>query len=126
MKKRTVIISTDGAEFQAELNHSALADLILGSLPISSDVNIWGEEIYFTIPVKSDIKNPVESVEKGDIAYWPEGRAFCIFFGETPISSAGRIIPAGPVEIIGRVVSGTEELEGVRAGSRIKIENRGK
>ena len=125
MKKRTIIISADDTEVEAVLNDSAIAGLLFDSLPLSGNVNTWGEEIYFTVPVKAELQKPVESVEKGDIAYWGQGPAFCIFFGETPISSGGKIIPAGPVEVIGRVSSGIEALAEIRAGSRITVENKG-
>ena len=46
------------------------------------------------------------SVERCDsrIAYWPPGRALCIFYGMTPLSdSADKIIPASAVNLVGRL-----------------------
>lgn len=41
--------------------------------------NLGGDEIYFSIPLDREIENGKETVEKGDIGYWPPGRALCLF-----------------------------------------------
>jgi uncharacterized protein len=125
MAKRNIFITSGDIRVEAGLNESPAAGAVFDSLPLCADASTWGEEIYIMIAVKAELLNPVESVEAGDIAYWPQGPAFCIFFGETPISSGGRIIPAGPVEVIGKVSSGIEMLPEIRPGSRITVKNRG-
>jgi len=60
-----------------------------------------GDEIYFSIPLDREIENGKETVEKGDIGYWPPGRALCLFFGPTLMSAPGEIRPAGPVSVVG-------------------------
>ena len=62
-------------------------------LPIEARGSTWGDEIYFSIPVRLSEENGKE-VELGDIAYWPPGTAFCIFFGPTPASHGDEIRPA--------------------------------
>ena len=60
----------------------------------------------------------MEEVEIGDLGYWPTGRAFCIFFGPTPGSPKGKIIPASAVNIIGRVMKDASRLkEAMHEGS---------
>ncbi len=125
MEKRKILISADNIAVEAELNDSPAAGMIFESLPLEGFVSKWGEEIYFNVPVKTDIQNPVETVEEGDIAYWPEGAAFCVFFGQTPVSSGGEIRPAGPVEVIGKVTSDLEPLGEIPAGSGITVAKRG-
>ncbi|HPP30767.1 MAG TPA: cyclophilin-like family protein, partial [bacterium] len=68
------------------------------------------------------IDEPVEEVEKGDIAYWPEGRCLCLFFGPTPISRGEKPIPASAVEVVGKITSDYNELENVRSGDKITVE----
>lgn len=41
-------------------------------------------------------------VDLMDVAYWPQGRAICLFFGPTPISKKGEIKPYSPVNINGK------------------------
>jgi hypothetical protein len=89
---------------EAELNDTPTAKKIAEVLPLKTSFNTWGDEIYFAIPVETDLdQNAREEVEMGDLGFWPQGNAFCIFFGPTPMSTEGKIIPASAVNIIGRV-----------------------
>ena len=97
-------------------------EAIWGSLPIVGTVNRWGEEIYFRIPVEIAEENPREIVDIGDIGYWPPGKAFCIFFGKTPISIGDEIRPSSPVNVFGRVEGDPKTFKDVRAGETIRIE----
>lgn len=118
-----IIIKINDKVFSAELNNSSIAKKINENLPIHAKVNIWGEEIYFEIPVKTRIEKGVTEVEKGDIGYWPDGACFCIFFGPTPASSGGKIIPASAVEIIGKLENPDYILlKNVKQGEKITIE----
>lgn len=46
-----------------------------------------------------------------DVAYWPEGSALCFFYGQTPISKQGKIMPYSPVNVIGRIVTKPENVQ---------------
>ncbi len=88
----------------AKLNKTKTAKKVWEMLPFRSNFNTWGDEIYFSIPVDEELDETAkEEVEIGDLGYWPEGKAFCIFFGPTPISKEGKIIPASAVNIIGKI-----------------------
>jgi hypothetical protein len=92
-------------QMEAELFNSPAASRIEKVLPLEASFNTWGDEIYFTIPVETDLDETArEEVELGDLGYWPTGKAFCIFFGPTPMSKEGKIIPASAVNIIGRII----------------------
>ena len=98
----------------AELNDTATAQKVANILPFSGPFDTWGDEIYFTVPVESKLdENAKDEVETGDLGYWPTGRAFCIFFGPTPVSPRGKIIPASAVNIIGRVKHDAPKLKDV-------------
>ncbi|MFA5364381.1 MAG: cyclophilin-like fold protein [Candidatus Bathyarchaeia archaeon] len=90
------------------------ADAILKALPIEGMSALWKEEIYFDIPVKMGNEKSIPTVEKGDLAYWPMGAAFCIFWGETQ--------PYSPVNIIGKVTKNLELFQQVKSGTKIIIE----
>ncbi len=121
MKKIQIIV--DDINAVAELTASKTSDAIWGALPIENTVNTWGDEIYFEIPVKSALDETAkEVVEKGDLGYWPTGKAFCIFFGPTPVSQGDEIRPASAVNIVGKVVGDTEIFKSVQQGASIKLE----
>lgn len=98
------------------------AEMILDALPIESRGSRWGEEIYFSIPVEQGEENPQEAVDRGDLAYWPPGNAFCIFFGRTPASRGDEIRPASPVNVFGQVEGDISKLGDFSSGSQIKVE----
>ena len=84
--ERRIRIKTSLVEVVAELNDTKTAQAIWETLPIKGHVNLWGEEIYFSVPLSLKLESGQELVSIGDLGYWSQGSAFCIFFGLTPIS----------------------------------------
>lgn len=119
MKNIQVVIENE--VFFAELNDTAIAGLIYGALPIIASGDLWGDEIYFRTPVNAENESPQDVVEVGDIAYWPPGSAFCIFYGRTPNSTDELPRPASPVTVIGRIESDPEELRKLDGLRNIEI-----
>ena len=119
---REIKITVGELEVKAWLNETNTATKLLDILPISSRVNLWGEEIYFPIPLDTGLENEKEIVALGDIAYWPQGKALCIFFGKTPVSRGEEIRPASPVNVIGRIEGEPKLLGKVKQGEKITIE----
>ena len=79
---------------------------ILDHLPVKVKMNRWGDELY-TDPTEIDAKaeeNAKTEVNKLDFAYWPEGKALCLFFGPTPISKDGKILAYSPVNVVGKIL----------------------
>lgn len=94
---RKLEIEVAGVVLACELFDTPSADAIWRALPMTSSAMTWGDEVYFTIPV--DMPREVDAralVEAGELAYWPEGTALAIGFGETPISAPGEILLASP------------------------------
>ena len=89
-------------------------DAILRALPLEGLAALWQEEVYFDIPVKMGNEKSKPTVEKGTLAYWPMGAAFCIFYGETQ--------PYSPVNIIGKVTKNLEFFAKVKRGAKIVID----
>ena len=113
-------IFINNQKFEAELNATETAKKIYESLPIESGGNFWGNEIYFEIPVEIENENPTEELSVGDLAYWPEGNIFCIFYGRTPVSTDDEPKPASPVTIIGQIKENLEELKNLKE-AKVKI-----
>ncbi len=119
--KRKIKIIVGKIELEAWLNETKTASKVFDALPITSKVNTWGDEIYFTIRVTEGSENAKELVELGDIAYWPPGKAMCIFFGKTPVSQGDEIRPASAVNIIGKLEGDYQALKKVKDGEEITI-----
>jgi len=75
-------------------------------LPFTVDLNVWGDEIYTSeSPITQPEENAKSLVQLNDVAYWPTGKAICLFYGSTPIGKPGEITPASPVNILGKIIS---------------------
>lgn len=75
-------------------------------LPFTVDLNVWGDEIYTSeSPISQPEENAKSPVDLNDVAYWPTGKAICLFYGPTPIGKKGEITPASPVNILGKIIS---------------------
>ena len=121
---RIRIITKSAGSFEAELTGEspATAEAIYAALPIEGRANTWGDEIYFTIHVEAAAESPKQTVEVGDVAYWPPGRALCLFFGPTPASRGGEIRPASPVNVFARITGDAKLLKLVPQGEGMRVE----
>jgi hypothetical protein len=122
MTKRQIRIKAGSVAAPAELNDTKTAEAIWQALPFSSKVNTWGEEIYFSTPLKMELEDGQEVVKLGDLGYWPPGKAFCIFFGATPISRRGEIRAASMVNIFGRLIGDPKVFREVKDGEKVVVE----
>lgn len=119
------IIFESGIEIKCQLYLDKCPKTIkalLSSLPIESIVNLWGDEIYFSVPFSVEEENSKDVVEVGDVAYWPEEPSLCIFFGPTPISPSSDVIkPYSPVNVIGKIIGDVKILRRIRDGERVRV-----
>jgi len=125
MARKIKIVTEATGEVPAELiedKNPKTAQAIWNSLPIEAGANTWGDEIYFSTPVKVKEENPQATVGLGDLGYWPPGRAFCIFFGPTPVSRGDEIRPASPVNVFGQVMGDPKVFKKVQDGDKIRVE----
>ena len=109
MLSKITIETPQNTSLEIELDYSLapnIVKVILGNLPISVTVHVWGEELYTDpIPVMVMAENSKPLVGLLDVAYWPPGQAICLFFGPTPIGNKGEIKPYSPVNVIGKIIS---------------------
>ncbi len=110
-----IIIKSTKPELNIEVEFldNPCAKKIQESLPIESQMQTWGDEIYFPIPMKMQEDNAHATVPSGTIAFWPPGSAFCIFFGQTP---------ASPVNVMGKLDGDPKLFKNVRDGETVNLE----
>ena len=122
MPARTIRITAGEVKSEARLNASKTATAIWDALPIEAKGQTWGDEIYFDIGLTAPAEQAREVVDVGDLAYWPPGQAFCIFFGKTPASRGDECRAASPVNVVGKIVGDARVFTKVRSGARVTIE----
>lgn len=122
---KSIAITVGNEEFDAELDEERAPNtvaVIAQALPVEGRAQTWGDEIYFTISVSAELENGVETVSVGDIAYWPQGNAFCIFYGKTPMSQdEEEIVPASAVTPLGRIQN-PDRLKQHTSGETVTVE----
>ena len=120
-----IAIRISTLSMEAELNDTPTAQKIAAALPLRTSFNTWGDEIYFAIPVSADLDDSAqEVVEIGDLGYWPPGKAWCIFFGQTPVSQPGKIMPASAVNVIGKILGDATQFKTVMREREVIVEAR--
>ena len=119
----TAIIITVGDEaLAAELNDSDTAQQLLDHLPVEAEADRWGDELYFSIPVEHPAEPGArDEMAVGELAYWPVGNAFCIFFGRTPASHGDEPRAADSCNPLGQVLDDIQPLFDANSGVRVQI-----
>lgn len=117
-----ISINVDDITLTAELNDTPTARAIADGLPIEGNANVWGDEIYFEIPIALPLADDaVEEVDVGTLAYWPTGNALCIFFGPTPVSTGEKPRAYSPVNVFGKIIEDTAILKKVAGGTPVTV-----
>jgi hypothetical protein len=121
-----IVITAGDQRLNAFLDDSPTALALADALPIFGQAQLWGEEIYFSVPrVVAELDDTAAVVVNvGDLGYWPTGRAFCIFFGLTPGSVPGEIRPASAVNLVGKVTDDPCCLKLVKEGAPVRLEKK--
>jgi len=123
--KRIQIGTSATGKVVAELlkaKNKKTSEALWNALPIEGTANRWGEEIYFEIPVTVGLEEAQQTVDVGDIAYWPPGKAFCIFFGPTPASKGKEPRAASAVNVFAKIVGDPLVFRKVKDGDKVRIE----
>jgi len=121
--KKKVKIEIKGVVFDVELYDTDTASEIYNNLPISGRATLWGNEIYFSIPLKCKLEPEAKvDLEVGDLGYYPPLQAFCIFFGPTPVSDDNnKPKAAGTVNIFGKISGDISKLKNANNGNTVLV-----
>jgi len=108
MKHKIEIVIPQLKNIEIELDDSTSPNTVkkfVENLPFTVGLNLWGDEIYTEeSPIQEKEENAKPLVELNDVAYWPTGKAICLFYGSTPIGKKGEIKPYSPVNVVGKIL----------------------
>lgn len=77
----TIKIGED-IQLRALLKNTETARRMAEALPLQGKGSTWGKEIYFSTSVDAPLEEDAREVlEEGELGYWPDLQAFCIFYG---------------------------------------------
>ena len=116
-------ISWEKDEVFGVLTDTPTANKLLSALPCSSSANTWGEEVYFSTPVRTVLEADAQQVvPPGTICFWVEGQSLAIPFGPTPISQGNECRLVTKVNLLGKLEGNPQVLKSIRDGDRIRVE----
>lgn len=119
---RHILIRAGSVEIRARLLATPTADRIWSALPIRGSVQTWGKEVYFRTPISHDLEPDARVVvNKGEIAFWPDGDAITIGFGATPISKRGEIRFTSKCNVWAVAIDDVDRLKSVYPGEQISV-----
>jgi len=118
----TITLQADKTSLTAALNDTPAARQLAGMLPIEVRMSRWGDEYYgsigATLPSSGDER---DEMKIGEIAYWPPGRALCLFFGPTPASEGDEPRAASPVIPLGLIEGDAKLLAKLPGSVLVKV-----
>ena len=114
---RRLRITGDGAEALVELNGGSVPNELWSRLPFETKTKVEGGELRFEVMVPSGAEAADRlDVGKGDVAYWPEGNALCVFLDGVDEARVEKFTK------VGAVVEGLDTLRGVRTHRTLRLE----
>ena len=116
-------IGWSAGEVSARLEDKPTTRRILEVLPCESRANTWGDEVYFEIPVQTELEEDARQVvDPGTVCFWVEGRSLALPFGPTPISEGNECRLVTRVNILGKIEGDPQLLDSIRDGDMIRVE----
>lgn len=102
---KIVVTLNKEVTLQGKFLENELGEKFAKILPFEIEFDTWGDELYGVL--EKDIEkiegDRQDIMDVGDIAYHPENKWFCIFWGPTPSSRGNEIRAAVPVIKIGEI-----------------------
>lgn len=110
-------------ELLASLRDTPTAKKLLSVLPIVSEANTWGDEVYFRLPFSAAAEaDATDVVTRGAVCFWLDGDALALLFGPTPISHGDECRLISAANIVGQIDGDAQQLRSVSAGDSIRVE----
>ena len=119
-------ISWSQGEVTALLKNTPTARRLMDALPRESDAHTWGDEVYFSVPVETELEPDARQVvDPGTVCFWVEGQSLAIPFGPTPISRGDECRLVTEVNILGKLEDDPSRLGSVSVAPCKRMEDSG-
>ena len=103
------------------LTKTPTAEKIWKALPFESRAEVWGQEVYFPVPVSAALESGArEVVEPGTVCFWTQGSCLALPYGPTPVSKGSECRLADPCNMIGKLEDDPQALRSVCVGDTVR------
>ncbi len=118
-----ICITWRSGEVTANLRDTPTVQKLLAALPCESRANTWGEEVYFSLSVKTGLEADARQVvDPGTVCFWVEGSSLALPFGPTPISKGDECRLVTKCNVLGEIEGDARGLKSVQDGETIRVE----
>lgn len=115
-------ITWDAGEALGTLNDTPTARRLAEALPHTAQANTWGEEVYFTLPVQTELEpDATDVVEPGTLCYWVQGSSLALPYGPTPASHGDECRLVTAVNILGKLEGDPRVLSSIGDGTSVTV-----
>lgn len=92
-------------------------------LPCSAIASVWGQEVYFKLPVTVLLEaDSRQVVEPGTVCFWVQGSALALPYGPTPVSVGDECRLVTACNLLGRIEGDPRRLNNIKQGTAIRVE----
>ena len=118
-----IAISWPRGRLEAVLEDTPTAREVLAALPCQSSASTWGEEVYFSLPIKAKLEADARQVvDPGTVCFWVQGNSLALPYGPTPVSQGDECRLVTKVNVLGSIEGDPRRLKNVRDGDAVKVE----
>jgi hypothetical protein len=123
MPANRIRISWPQGALTAVLRDTPTTQKLLRALPCKSSASTWGEEVYFSLPLKAKLEPDARQVvDPGTVCFWVQGSSLALPFGPTPVSEADECRLVTAVNVLGAFEGDARKLKTVRDGDAVRVE----
>ena len=116
-------IAWPSGEVTADLKETPTTRKLLAALPCKASASTWGDEVYFSLPVKAQLEPDARQVvDPGTVCFWVDGNALALPFGPTPIAKGSECRLVAKCNLLGKIAGDPRQLKSVRDGDEIRVE----
>jgi uncharacterized protein len=121
-----VRISWPTDELTAELADTPTTAVLKEALPLEGSANIWGKEVYFSVPLPVEAEADARQVvDPGTVCFWVDGGALALPYGPTPVSRGDECRLVSACNILGTIDGDPQRLQSIKGGDQIRVEQAG-